>query len=148
ARRQAGGVLDLCEEIVVRDEEAVDGAVEHDDLDPVVGLERRDDVIQLRNAFWTENIQGRVIQGNAPIERRTAVEKVAVPVLRTAQYRLLGASPARCMTVLIPPPGRWKSSGGRRTLAGWKRRRPAARPDALRGPCEAAGRCSRGRTRR
>ena len=74
ARRQARRVLGLGEEVVVRQEEAVDGAVEDDDLDVLVGLERRDDLVELRNRFRAEDVQGRMIERHAPIGWRAPLE--------------------------------------------------------------------------
>lgn len=82
--------LELCKKIVVRDEEPFDGAVKHDDFDPIVGLECRDYVIQLRNALRAEDVEGWVVEGNTPIERRVPLETDAFRLFCTAHYCLLG----------------------------------------------------------
>ena len=51
----------------MRDEEAIDGTVEDDDFDTIVSLQRRDNVIQFRNAFRTEDVDGWVVEGNPPM---------------------------------------------------------------------------------
>jgi hypothetical protein len=76
----------------VRNEEALDGAVEHDDLDPIVALERGDDLIQLRNAFRAEDVEGWVVEGNTPIERRASFETDAFRCFWPAHCYLPGAS--------------------------------------------------------
>ena len=75
------------------DEEAVDGAIEHDDLDPIVGLERGDDLIQLRNALRAEDVEGWMVEGDAPVERRPSFETDAFHAFGAAQCCLLGANP-------------------------------------------------------
>ena len=49
-------------------------ALSNDDLDTIVGLERRIDLIQMRNALRAEDIGGRVLEGNAPVGRRASME--------------------------------------------------------------------------
>ena len=51
-------VFELREEVIVRDEEALDGTVEYDDIDPIVGLDRRDDLIQLRMLSGPKMLRG------------------------------------------------------------------------------------------
>jgi hypothetical protein len=58
----------------VRQEEARHRALEHDDLDLGVGLDLGDDAVQLRNGLGTENVERRVIQRDAPVFRREALE--------------------------------------------------------------------------
>jgi len=58
----------------VRYEEALDGGVEHDNFDPIVCFECRDDVIQLWNALGAEDVEGWVVEGNAPTERYVLLE--------------------------------------------------------------------------
>src|SRR5262249_603389 len=94
-----GGVLKLCEEIVVCDKETVDGAIEHDDFNPIVSLERRDDLIQLRNALRAKNVEGWVVEDNAPIKRRALFETDAFLAFRATHCRLLGVSAS---TVGVP----------------------------------------------
>src|SRR5262249_54056029 len=76
-----GRVLKLREEIVVRDEEALDRAVEHHDLDLIVGFDLRDNLIQWRNAFRAEDVEGRVVEDNSPIGRRASFETDAFRVI-------------------------------------------------------------------
>src|SRR5215470_2663297 len=40
----------------------------------LISLECRDNLIQLRNALWTKDIQGRVIERYSPVGRRTSFE--------------------------------------------------------------------------
>ena len=47
ARGNPGGVLELGHEVVVGQEEPVDGTVEDDDLDVLVGLQSRDDALRV-----------------------------------------------------------------------------------------------------
>jgi hypothetical protein len=56
----------------VRQKEALDGAVEHDDLDLLVGLQRGDDLIKLRNRLRAEDIDRRDIKCDAPIRRQAS----------------------------------------------------------------------------
>ena len=58
----------------MRQEEALDGAVEDDDLYLLVGFERGDDLIQLRNVFRTKDIQRRMIKCHAPVRWRPSLE--------------------------------------------------------------------------
>jgi hypothetical protein len=44
ARGKSRGFLGLREEVIVRQEEPIDGAVQDDNLDLLVGLQRRDDL--------------------------------------------------------------------------------------------------------
>ena len=48
-------------------EEPFHGAVEDDDFDFLVGFERGDDLIQLRNAFGTENVERRMVERHSPV---------------------------------------------------------------------------------
>ena len=45
----------------MRQKEAIDGAVEDDDLYVLVCFERLDDLIQLRNALRPEDVEGRMV---------------------------------------------------------------------------------------
>jgi hypothetical protein len=67
AWRQINCVFRLCEKVIVRQEETLDGAVEDDDLYIIVGFECRDDLVQLRNGLGANDIQGRVVKRNAPV---------------------------------------------------------------------------------
>src|SRR5882672_8393260 len=72
--RQARRVLEWREEIVVREEEAFDGAIEDNDLHMLVGFEARDDLIELRDRFGSENIERWMIERNSPISRQAPLE--------------------------------------------------------------------------
>jgi len=51
----------------VRKKEAFDGAVKDDHFDILVGFERCDDLIQLRNGLWAKDIERRMIDRYSPI---------------------------------------------------------------------------------
>ncbi len=51
------------------EEESFNGAVEDEDFDFLVGFERGDNLIQLRNAFGTENVERRMVQRHSPVPR-------------------------------------------------------------------------------
>src|SRR6266851_7447111 len=72
--RQARRVLERREEVVVREEEAFNGAIEDNDLHMLVGFEGRDDLIELRNRFGSENIERWMIERNSPISRQAPFE--------------------------------------------------------------------------
>ena len=50
-RRKSRSVLGLREEVVVCQEESIDGTVKHDNLDLLVSLERRDGLVELGGSF-------------------------------------------------------------------------------------------------
>jgi hypothetical protein len=50
-------------------EESFDGTVEDDDFDFLVGFERGDNLIQLRNALGTENVERWMVQRHSPVLR-------------------------------------------------------------------------------
>ena len=52
------------------DEEPVDGAVEDDDLHQLVGLQRGDGLIELRNGIGPKDIQRRHVERHPPVGRR------------------------------------------------------------------------------
>ena len=58
----------------MRQKEPLDGAIENDHLYLLVGFESRDDLIQLRNRLWTEDIQRRDIKRDAPVIWRASRE--------------------------------------------------------------------------
>src|SRR6266446_5015231 len=72
--RQARRGLERRKEIVVREEEAFDGAIEDNDLYMLVGFEGRDDLIELRDRFGSENIERWMIERNSPISRQAPLE--------------------------------------------------------------------------
>ena len=65
---------ELGEEVVVGEEEAFDRAVEDHDLHVGIGLERRDDRLQLRDRLGPEDVQGRMVERHPPIGRRAPLE--------------------------------------------------------------------------
>jgi len=69
------GILGLREEVVVRQEESIDGAVHDDNLDLLVSLERRDDLVELRYRFRAEDVERRVIKRHTPVRGRSARQK-------------------------------------------------------------------------
>ena len=57
----------LREEVGVIQKEAVDRALEDHHLDPVVGLERGDDLSHLQNEFRTHEVERRVVQDDSTV---------------------------------------------------------------------------------
>jgi hypothetical protein len=53
---------------------AIDGAVENDNLYIVVGFQRRDDLVQLRDGLGPKDIQGRMVERHSPIKPRPPFE--------------------------------------------------------------------------
>src|SRR5262249_41890067 len=74
AGRQSCGVRELCKEVIVRQKEPLDGAIENDHLYLLVGFESSDNLIQLRDRLWAEDIQWRDIKRDAPVAWRTSRE--------------------------------------------------------------------------
>src|SRR6266849_9945255 len=72
--RQAYRVLERREEVIVREEEAFDGAIEDNDLHMVIGFERHDDLVELRDRFGSENIERWMIERNSPIRWQAPFE--------------------------------------------------------------------------
>ena len=58
----------------MRQKEALDGAVEDNDLHERIGFECRDDLIQFWDAFRTKDIQWRKVERDAPVGGRTSFE--------------------------------------------------------------------------
>jgi len=58
----------------VREEEAFDGAIEDNDLHMLIGFERHDDLVELRDRFGSENIERRMIERNSPIRWQAPFE--------------------------------------------------------------------------
>jgi hypothetical protein len=56
------------------EEEALDGAIEDNDPHMLVGLERDDDLVELRDRFGSENIERWMIECNSPIRRQAPFE--------------------------------------------------------------------------
>src|SRR5262249_10817900 len=67
SRRQTCRFPERREAIIVRQEEALDGAVEHNNLQLLIGLEPSDDLIQLRNGLWAEDVERRMIECHSPV---------------------------------------------------------------------------------
>src|SRR5258707_11753529 len=72
--RQACRVLERREEVIVREEETFDGAIEDNDLHMLIGFERHDDLVELRDRFGSENIERWMIERNSPIRWRAPFE--------------------------------------------------------------------------
>src|ERR1700678_1908967 len=67
SRRDACGILKRREKIVVREKEAIDSTIEHNDLHMLIRLDRGDDFVELRDLLWPEDVQRRDIKSHAPI---------------------------------------------------------------------------------
>ncbi|MGY4378357.1 hypothetical protein ACVWZ3_005996 [Bradyrhizobium sp. i1.3.6] len=67
-------VLKRRQEVVMRDEEAFDGAVEYDHLHVRIGLNRGDDVVEQRKVLWTEDVHRRHVEGDTPVCRQAALQ--------------------------------------------------------------------------
>jgi hypothetical protein len=65
-------VFEICEQVIVRQKEALDGTVENNNLYMLISFECGDNLIQLRNGLRSEDIQGRVIKRNSPVGWRTS----------------------------------------------------------------------------
>ena len=83
----------------MRDEEALDGAVEYDDFDPLVAFDRGDNRIQLWNALRAEDIEWRMVERHAPVGWQPSFETNALRILCTGhgsilQYCTVPAGPA------------------------------------------------------
>src|SRR6266851_6238165 len=72
--RQSCRALERREEVIVRKEEAFDDAIEDNDLHMLIGLERHDDLLELRDRFGSENIKRRMIERNSPIRWQAPIE--------------------------------------------------------------------------
>src|SRR6266852_4728709 len=64
---QAFRVLERREEVIVHEEETFDGAIKDNDLHMLIGFERHDDLVELRDRFGSENIKRWMIERNPPI---------------------------------------------------------------------------------
>src|SRR5712691_3926640 len=87
-RRQAGRVLGSRQEVVVSHEEPLDRAVEDDHFEVLVGFQRRDDFVELRNGFRAEDVEGRMIERDAPVRGRSSRQHDALAHVVTARRRL------------------------------------------------------------
>jgi len=58
----------------MRQEEAIDGAVEDHDFYVIVRFQCRDDLVQLRHGLWAKDIQRRVVKGDTPVGWRPSCE--------------------------------------------------------------------------
>jgi hypothetical protein len=69
SRRKARRLLEFGEQVVVRQEEAVDGAVEDDDLQVLVLLHEGNHLVQLRDGLGSEDVEGRMVEGHPQVGR-------------------------------------------------------------------------------
>src|SRR5262249_38239640 len=74
-RRKSRRVLRLREEVVMCQEESIDSTVKHDNLDLLVSLKRRDDLVELGNRLRAEDVERRVIKRHTPVRGRSARQK-------------------------------------------------------------------------
>jgi hypothetical protein len=51
----------------VCEKEAIDGAIEHNDLHVLIRLDRCDDLVKLRDLLWSEDVQRRDIKRHTPV---------------------------------------------------------------------------------
>jgi hypothetical protein len=51
----------------MRKEEALDGAIEHNDLHMLIRFDCGDDLVELRDLLWSEDVQRRDIECHAPV---------------------------------------------------------------------------------
>jgi hypothetical protein len=51
----------------MRKEEALHGAIEHNDLHMLIRLDCGDDLVELRDLLWSEDVQRRDIECHAPV---------------------------------------------------------------------------------
>src|SRR5258708_3724763 len=65
--RQTCRILRFCKKIVMTEKETFNGTVKDHHFDLLVGFERRDDHVQLRNGFRAENVERRVIKRDTPV---------------------------------------------------------------------------------
>ena len=65
----------------MREEKAIDGAVENDSLHALVSFERRDDFIQFRNALRPEDVEGRMIERDPPHSRAYGTPRLPISFL-------------------------------------------------------------------
>jgi hypothetical protein len=64
--RQAGQLLEIGVEITVIKEKSFNGTVEHDDLDFLVSLDGRDDLLKLANELRAQDVQRRIVERDPP----------------------------------------------------------------------------------
>src|SRR5262249_55742912 len=69
SRRLNGRILRLRKEVVMSQKKPFNRAVKDDHFDLLVTFERCDDFVELRNAFRTKDVEGRMIEGHTPISR-------------------------------------------------------------------------------
>jgi hypothetical protein len=74
----------------MRQEEALDRAVENNNVYMLIGFERRDDLVQLRNSVRTKDIQRRVIKRHAPIGWSSPCETNLPAICHVAHVCLRG----------------------------------------------------------
>jgi hypothetical protein len=58
----------------VGQEEFWDGTVEHNDLHRGISFNRRDHLIELRDCFRPEDVEGRIVNRDPPVRRRSTLQ--------------------------------------------------------------------------
>ena len=80
----------------MRNEEALDRAVEDDDLHVGIGFECGDDRVQLGHGFRPEDVQGRIVESDTPKRRRMPFKvDLLVGGHVCLRWRICRVSPAR-----------------------------------------------------
>jgi len=82
----------------MREEEAMDGAVEDDNLHAFVGFERRNDLIQLRDALRPEYVERRMVERDLPIGWQAPFEADLSLFGRFSHSRLLRVAASDWLT--------------------------------------------------
>src|SRR5262245_13759653 len=67
-------ILERREKIVMREKEAIDGTIEHNDLHMLIRLDRGDDLVELRDRLRSEDVQRRNIERHAPVRRQAPLK--------------------------------------------------------------------------
>src|SRR5215469_10557660 len=71
SRREMRQLVKVCKKIQMNQKEPCNSTVKNDHLNPLVGLDCRDDLVYLWKHLWTEDVERRVVNCDAPIFRRT-----------------------------------------------------------------------------
>src|SRR5258707_15757666 len=80
--------------------ESFDGAVKDNHFDVHVRFDRRDDLIELRNGIWTENIERRMVNGYSPIVGRAPRKMYLLPHLSFGLHILSPMNSVVCSRAL------------------------------------------------
>src|SRR5258705_2106560 len=80
--------------------EAFDGAVKDNYLEVLVRFDRRDDLIELRNGVWTENVERRMVNGYSPIVGRAPRKMYLLPRLSFGLHILSPMNSVVCSRAL------------------------------------------------